>query len=252
MARLLERLGLSADFLREAANDEDYLVRQKIRDINHVNISGDREKSRAMLDELGKDYESFSVENRQRVDVLETKMMYEDGLIDAKTQLDHLKDCLRMTVPYYSENELPKFMTNMEAQILRDIANSYGLMEDYEPAIRILYCVKCHYENNAVDRAFSARKLIEICYNLSKFLGLAGKYDESVQIASEGIRYCEYVPELRVLPSCMYNCAWSLERSGKKEEAKKLAEEALSLCTPRVWNVEELTECINRLLKEIG
>ncbi|MCD7822757.1 MAG: helix-turn-helix domain-containing protein [Oscillospiraceae bacterium] len=33
LARLLERLGLSADYLREANNDKDYLVRQEIRDI---------------------------------------------------------------------------------------------------------------------------------------------------------------------------------------------------------------------------
>ncbi|MCD8107466.1 MAG: helix-turn-helix domain-containing protein [Oscillospiraceae bacterium] len=254
LARLLERLGLSADYLREANNDEDYLVRQKIRDINHVNISGDREKARSMLAELGKNYDSFSVENKQRYEVIDTKMLYEDGLIDAKTQLDHLEDSLRLTVPNYDENNLPKYMTNMEAQILRDIANSYGGMQGYESAATILTHIKGNIEKNIVDKAYSARKLINVCYSLSKYLGLMGRYDESIQVSQEGIECCEYVSNLSRLPSCMYNCAWSLARRnnvGDKEEAKKLAEEALSLCTPRVWDADELKECISRLLMEI-
>ncbi len=252
LTRLFERLGLSADYLREANNDEDYIVRQKIRDINHLNISGDREKAHALLDELGKDYESFSIENKQRYDVIETKMMYEEGLISAETQLDHLEDSLRLTIPNYDENNLPKYMTNMEAQILRDIANTYGEMEQYEPAIVILSHVKENIEKNAVDKAFSARKLLYICYNLSKFLGLSGKYNDSVRIAKEGMNCCQYVSDIYMLPGCMYNCAWSLARSGNKEEAKKLANEALSLCTPRIWDAEELTECLKRLLAELG
>ncbi len=254
LTRLLERLGLSADFLREATYDEDYIVRQKIRDINHLNICGNREKAHSMLDELGKDYETFSIENKQRYDVIETKIMYEDGLISAETQLDHLEDTLRLTIPNYHESELPKYMTNMEAQILRDIANSYGLMEDYEPAIDILMHIKSNIERHAVDKDFSSKKLISICYSLSKYLGLVGRYDESIQAARDGMSYCEYVGDSRMLPSCMYNCAWSLSRRnyyGDKEEAKKLANEALSLCTSRAWNSEELNECINRLLEQI-
>ncbi len=255
LTRLLERLGLSADYLREATNDKDYLVRQKIRDINRTNINGDKEKARSMLDEIGKDYDEFSVENKQRFDVINTKMLFEDGKIDAGTMLDHLEDSLRMTIPNYNENDLPKHMTNLEAQIMRDIANSYGLLEDYEPAIAILKHVKANIEKNVVDTAFSARKLIDICFCLSKYLGLTEKYDECILVARDGINYCEYVSNLSKLPSCMYNCAWSMARRnnyGDKEEAKKLAEEALSLCNSRVWNVEELTECLNRLLREIN
>ncbi|MCD7822756.1 MAG: hypothetical protein LUG86_01860 [Oscillospiraceae bacterium] len=207
-----------------------------------------------MLDELGKYYDSFSTENKQRYEVIDTKMLYEDGIIDAITQLDHLEDSLRLTIPDYDEENLPKFLTNMEAQILRDIAYNYGLLEEYEPAIAILEHIKDNIETNAVDKTFSSRKLIDICYSLSKFLGLMGKYDESIQVAKEGIACCEYVSNLSKLPSCMYNCAWSMSHrndDGDKKEAKKLAEEALSLCTSRVWNADELTECINRLLVEI-
>ncbi|MCD7846905.1 MAG: helix-turn-helix domain-containing protein [Oscillospiraceae bacterium] len=254
LTRLLERLGLSADYLREATNDEDYIVRQKIRDINHVNISGDKEKARAMLDELGADYENFSVENRQRYDVMGTKMLHEEGAIDTKTRLSHLEDSLRLTIPNYSESKLPKYMTNMEAQILRDIADTYGELQEYEHAINILQHIKDNYEKHAVDKSYSAKRLVDICYNLSKCLGLAGRYSESIQIAKDGINYCDYVSNLSMISSCMYNCAWSLSRRnnyGDKEEAKKLANEALSLCTPKVWNSEELKQCLNRLLKEI-
>ncbi len=254
LARLLERLGLSADYLREATNDEDYLVRQRIRDINRINMSGDKKKACSELDVIWKDYDNFSVENKQRFDVINTKMLFEEGKIDAKTQLSHLEESLRMTIPNYCESELPKYMTNMEAQILRDIANTYGGMQEYESAVTILTHIKGNIEKNIIDKAYSARKLINVCYSLSKYLGLMGRYDESIQVSQEGIECCEYVSNLSRLPSCMYNCAWSLARRnnvGDKEEAKKLAEEALSLCTPRVWDADELKECISRLLMEI-
>ena len=255
LTRLLERLGLSADYLREATNDKDYLVRQKIRDINRTNINGDKEKARSMLDEIGKDYDEFSVENRQRFDVINTKMLFEDGKIDASTMLDHLEDSLRMTISNYNENDLPKHMTNLEAQIMRDIADAHGELYEYESAIAILEHIKANIEKNSADKAHSARKLILICYNLSKFLGLIKKYDDSIRVSRDGIVCCEYVNDLSMLPNCMYNCAWSLTRRnnyGDKEEAKKLAEEALSLCNSRVWNCNELSERLKRILNKLA
>ena len=54
-----------------------------------------------------------------------------------------------------------------------------------------------------------------ILYNLSKVLGLAGRYDEGV--CDEGIRIAKTTGRCLSLPQTMYDRAWAMVKRGRPE-----------------------------------
>ncbi len=252
LIQLFERLSLSTEWLINAVSEKDDAIRQVIRQANRADVSGNREQAWTLLSSICDDYDSFSLANKQRFDVLDTKLTYEEGDITLEERLNNMVKALRMTVPSYSLNNLPILMTDMESLILRYIANSYTMAEDYSDAIVIYYHLK-NWENSRSDKIAASKKLVRICYNLSKCLGMLGKYDESISVAREGICSCEYADNILMLPSCMYNCVWSLVRrnnTGDIEEAKELIDEMSGLYTTKTWNIDGLKEGVDRIEKE--
>ncbi len=253
LSSLLERLGIHVDF-DDNSNFDDMLVRQIIRNANQADVTGDRQEAFRLLDTIAGSYDDFSLQNKQRYEVISTMLLFKDGKMDVKARLHYLEKSMRFTQPNYTLENLPLVMTDMEAQILRYIATTYGMMEDYESAIK-LYSYLKDYTENDTDKVGSAKRLANICYNLSKSLGLAGRYDESIAVAEESIKCCEFINDIRILPSCIYNYARVLVYRNNKEDknkAKELVEEALSLCTPKTWNIEELSELIKKLEEELN
>ncbi len=249
---LLERLELPTEMLSKDVNEQDDAIRQVIREASQASVHGNQKQAWSLLESISEGYDHFSPTNKQRYDVLDTMLTYEDGVITNDERLVNMEKALRMTVPGYSIDNLPSFMTNMEAQILRYIANAYAVMENYSVAIKIYYQLK-ERENRKSDKIAASEKLVSICYNLSKCLGQVGRYDECIDVAKEGIRCCEYTRNISMLPNCMYNYAWSLVRRnmyGDKEDAKKLINEISKLCTPMTWDLDGLKEGIENIQKE--
>ncbi|MCD7776294.1 MAG: helix-turn-helix domain-containing protein [Firmicutes bacterium] len=251
---MLDKLGLSDSTLTELTRDPDYAVRQKIREANQADCLGEKAKARAIMDELSCDYDDFSLTNKQRYDTLDTLLMYDDGIIDDKTRLKNLEKCLRMTLNNYSSSSpLPKVLTRSERDLLEHIANSYYYLNNRPKAIEILYQVKEYVEAKILDKLDAAEDLSFTCYNLSKFLGLEGRYDECIDVARRGIYCSRYSSQLDYYARCMYNCAWSMARRNEgsdREEAKALAEKALALASVEELNLQSLKGHIENFLKE--
>ncbi len=255
MSQLLERIGLYDESFYGLGDKDDGNVRRIIRSANQLCVNGDTTGARELLNSIETDFDNFSLPNRQRFEVLDTMILYNNGVIDEKKRLNNLEKSLRLTVKDYNVNNLPMVMTKMEVQILKYIATTYGAMNDYDTASTILSHVKSRLEEVIFDDTIKARTLISICYNLSKSLGLAEMYDDSIAVAEDGIKYCEYINNIGALPSCIYNLAWSTAHrngQGDKERALKLANEALLLCTPKTRNHEELSSLIRNLIEELN
>ncbi len=252
LIRLFERLGLSTETINNSISEQDDAIRQVIREASQANAHGNRKQALALLESINEKYENFSQANRQRYDTVDTMIAYEDGIITNKERLKSLEKAMRITLPDYNISSLPTLMTDMEAVILRYIANAYVVMENYNVAIKIYYQLNDR-ENRKSDKIAACEKLISICYNLSKCLGQAGRYDECIDVAKEGMRCCEYTDDISMLPSCMYNCAWSLVRRnmiGDKEEAERLTDKMFALFTPMTWNVNGPKDGVERIRKE--
>ncbi|MCD7888409.1 MAG: helix-turn-helix domain-containing protein [Oscillospiraceae bacterium] len=253
LSRLLERLGIHLDF-DEASNFDDILVRQIIRNANQADVTGDRQEALRLLNTIGADYDSFSLQNKQRYDVINTMLLFKDGVTSAEARLCNLEKSMRLTQPNYSFENLPLIMTDMEEQILRYIANTYTMIEDYNSAIAIYYHLKFYIENDT-DKVTSARKLVNICYNLSKCLGLTERYTESIDVAKESIDFCRFTNNVCMLPMCMYNYAWSLtyrNKSDDRDRAREIILEIPAYCTPMTSDIDELKKNINNLCEILG
>lgn len=233
---LLERLGMSNDSINDIISEDDYTVRQMIRRANQANILEGTEEAWKIVQEtrarINDDHRNISLANEQRLIVLEAQLSQMDGKISVEEELDRLENALRMTAVNYSPDNLPPYMTNMECQILRSIAIAYHRLGQTDTAISIGYHVKDFLEHYIEDKIVAANQLINLCYNLSKFPGLAGRYSDCISVARDGIYWHKLTGIQKTLPQTMYNCAWSLVKRnevGDMAEAKKLAYDALEL-----------------------
>ena len=233
---LFERLGMSADSIDEIKSEDDYSVRQMIRQANQADVLGDRAEAwrivRETRERIDKSTNDISLANEQRLSVLETQLYRGDNKISVEEELKRLEKALRMTAVNYSHDNLPQYMTNMECQILSEIAIAYSKLGQLETAIAIDSHVKEFEEFYIEDKIVAANNLTILCYNLSKMYGLVGKYSECVAVARDGINWHKFTGIQSTLPLTMYNCAWSLARRnefGDIAEAKKLAYESLEI-----------------------
>ncbi|MCD7784143.1 MAG: helix-turn-helix domain-containing protein [Oscillospiraceae bacterium] len=250
LIHLFERLGLPTEVLSISIDEHDEAIRQVIRQASQACVHGKRDQALALLESISNEYEGLTSANKQRYDTVDTMIAYEDGTITNKDRLTNMEKAMRLTNPSYSVDNLPTLMTDVEALILRYIANSYAVAEDYNIAISIYYRLKS-VEDNKVDKYTASKKLVHICYNLSKCLGEVGRYDECIDVAKEGTLCCEYTDNICMIPSCMYNCIWALVRRdmlGDKEEAKRLIDELSGLYTSKTWNLGGIKAGINDIL----
>ncbi|MCD7733050.1 MAG: helix-turn-helix domain-containing protein [Oscillospiraceae bacterium] len=249
ICQLFDRLGLSSEVIYATEDNYDNRIRQVIRNANQADVTGNRVEALRLLDTIAADYDSFSLQNKQRYDVINTMLLYEDGRINIETKIGNLEKSMKLTRPDYCLEKFPLVMTDMEAQILRYIASSYAILGEHEIAISLYYHLKRCAENDT-NRVKSANRLVSICYNLSKCLGVTEKFSESIAIAEEGIDVCNFVNDMAMLPLCMYNCAWSLtyrNENGDREEAKRLLDELSKYCTPQTPYIDEFRIKIDEL-----
>ncbi len=250
---LLERLGIVGVIPDEMLNESDIYVREKIREANRAHCKGNTDKAWVILDEISDDYESFSKANKQRYDVLSTMLLPATSEAEHKSRLFSLEKSLKMTSKDYRADNLPPFMTSMEIQIIGYIAVTYAFLNDSETTIRMLSHTKAYIERFYVTKSTAYERLSTICYNLSKYLGLAGRYDECINTARQGVEYCNTIDDIPLLPNCMYNLAWALARRNDKDdrkEAKELATEALTYCNSKTINAKTLPNSIRRLIND--
>ncbi|MCC8131851.1 MAG: helix-turn-helix domain-containing protein [Ruminococcus sp.] len=233
---LLERLGMSGDSINDIISEDDYTVRQMIRRANQAIILEGTEEAWKIVKEtrarINDDHRNISLANEQRLIVLETELSRQECKISVDEELKRLEKALRMTAVNYSPENLPPYMTNMECQILGDIAIAYHKLGHTDNAISIDYHVKGFMEHYVEDKILAADNLTVLCHNLSKFLGLAERYSDCIAVAHDGIIWHKLTDIKRTLPLTMYNCAWSLVRrneDGDIAEAKKLAYESLEI-----------------------
>lgn len=71
-----------------------------------------------------------------------------------------------------------------------------------------------------------------ILYNLSKYLGLEGRYDECIEICDLGIQLAQRTGRCPELAQTLYNRAWALEKRNlphDRADAELYAKQALQM-----------------------
>lgn len=149
-------------------------------------------------------------------------------------QLKMFEEALQLTCPKYATGYFPLLLSYEEIILINNIAICYFYSNNTGQAIKLLYGLKRYYENRVVNREEALRTQPMILYNLSKFLGLLGHYEESVEISTQGIRVTKENGRCSMLAKLLYNKAWALIKQGDSSNfayAKIVAKEAYYMAT---------------------
>ena len=136
--------------------------------------------------------------------------------------------------------------------LLNCISNCYASLGRMDISIKMLYHMKRIHDSNIIDELESLRTIPAILYNLSKYLGLSKRYDESIEISEQAVEIGKRTSQVRMLPQAMYNLGWALVKRGRpqdRERARMVLEEAFQLS--RVMSGEsKRTKNIKRFINE--
>lgn len=227
---LIQRLGYSDAMLDVYVDEEQFILHDLKFKIRQAIIFNDLDRTQKMLSE----YES-SISKPTQIEkqfIILCKTLANTRKHSPDERLDFLEGAIRLTCPKYDKCKFPKILSFEEIIILNNIAVCYAQVTNYEQAISILYHLKKYYENHVMNPEEILRTQPMILYNLSKYLGCEGRFDECIEIADLGIRVARETGRCSFLDGLLYNRAWSLvrrKREGDKEAALSSAKQALEL-----------------------
>lgn len=224
---LMQRLGYSAMSLDFFTDKRDFLIHQTKIKIRYAYISENYELVKNSLDEF-----SCLLENPSKIDE-QFLMLFRTMLTQAKqtnaTNLALFEEALMLTCPRYITGHIPHVLSYEEIILLNNIAICYDIEKDRNRAIFILYTLKENYEHHMISTDEALRTQPMILYNLSKFLGLSGRYDECVEICDLGIRIAKATGRCPLLAKTLYNRGWALiqrNAPGDREAAETSLKQA--------------------------
>ncbi len=212
---ILQRLGLSGAELMFANNADSLLLHQLKYDIRQASILEDYARADRILTE-NKDWISgLEPLDKQTFETAAVLLKILRNELTDKEALNQLEALIRITCPKYTKDKPPTLMTYDEILLLNNIALKYAHLGDVETAISLLYHIKDFYDKRNCDIEETLRTEPMVLYNLSKYLGLAGRIDESIEISSQGIRLAKQTRRCSVMAKTLYNMAYGLYERNK-------------------------------------
>ncbi|MBR5718446.1 MAG: helix-turn-helix transcriptional regulator [Clostridia bacterium] len=225
---LFQRLGISDTILFESVDENTLYLHELKFKIRQAVINYRYAEAQELIGDYAAKTDMASPVERQFVLINSTLANKKD--YSPEERLSRFEEALRLTCPKYTEGYIPRLLTYEEIIILNNIALHHNHKQEYKEAIRILYALKLHYDNNAVNKEENLRTQPMVLYNLSKCLGLNGQYSECIEICDLGIRIARDTGRCGVLPGTLYNRAWSLSKRmqpGDMEQALETLKQAL-------------------------
>ena len=221
---LLQRLGYSESVLYNYVDTNTWFLHEQKFKIRQATILDHFEEAKELLEAYKERMNLNSPLDRQFVLLYE--ILVSPSSYNVEERLAHFEKAILMTCPKYKDCAVPKILSYEEIIILNNIAGCYQAMQKLQKAIHILSLIKKHYENGILNPEEVLRTQPMILYNLSKCLGLSGKYDECIEICDLGIRIARETGRCNFLERMLYNRAWSLSKRnypGDMEQSKESA-----------------------------
>lgn len=212
---LLERLGFSNTFLDSYVSEKAFYLHELKFQIRQAYIIGDVAEAKKLLLEFEKDCPDTPV-NKQFVLLYHT--IFYASEYTPQQMLEQFEKALKLTCPKYNTLSVPKVLFYEEVIAMNAIANCHFMMKQYDMAIDVYYQLKRFYDQHTTNAEEVLRTQPMVLYNLSKVLGLQGRYDESIEICDLGIRVARQTGRASYLAGTLYNRAWSLEKRGRPHD----------------------------------
>lgn len=212
---ILQRLGYSDSVVSHVSEKEDlrvYLLKYELR---QAYILNDYIKAEKLLKDCKCLFLELGPADRQVYEEIDILLQLHKNELSNGEALELLESALRLTCPKYTRDKLPTFLTFEEILILNNIALRLNYEGDRDKTIEILYHIKRYYDKHLCDIEEALRTQPMVLYNLSKFLGLAERYDECISICSIGIKLARETGRCFLLAKTLYNLAYALDKRNK-------------------------------------
>ena len=205
---LMQRLGYSAMSPDYFTDKRDFIVYELKFKIRQAFVARDLQTVETLLKNYNEIYDHDSAIEQQFSILYNTllKVPY----LDADVQLEMFESALRLTCPGYNCNRIPYMLSYEEIILLNNIATCYNSSETRHHAISILQSLKTYYDNHVINSEEALRTQPMVLYNLSKLLGMAGNYDECIEICDFAVRLAKKTSRCTFLGKILYNRAWAL------------------------------------------
>jgi len=226
---ILQRLGYSDSVVNHVSEKEDLSIYLMRYDLRQAYITNDFEKAEWLLSEFSNMPIELSPVNRQAYEEIDILLKLDKKEISSSEALERFENALKLTCPKYTRDNLPRFLTYEEILILNNIALCLNSENNNDKAIEILYHIKNYYDKHMCDIEEALRTQPMVLYNLSRFLGLAGRIDESISVCNQGIRLARDTGRCSHLAKTLYNLARGLyerNKPGDREDSKHIALQA--------------------------
>lgn len=218
---LMQRLGYNITSLDFFVDKKDFFIHELRFKMQQAYM----DKDLAAVNKHIVEYEQL-VKEPTRIDeqiLLLYKTLISDMEDTDANKLKRFEDALRLTCPKYDRNYFPHVLSYEEIILLNNIAICYYVQGQQDNAISLLFGVKKYYDRCIINSEEALRTKTMILYNLSKVLGLSGRYDECIEICDLGIRVARTTGRCPSLGKTLFNRGWALLQrncTGDKDAAK--------------------------------
>lgn len=113
------------------------------------------------------------------------------------------------------------FFSEIEVLILNNIARETYEMGEQEKGIKQMMFLKQYLENPKIEDSLKNTMYTIIIFNLTNWLGLAGRHKEALELAEKGILFNSIHGDLIYFPFHIFNKGYCLSMLGQKDEGKK-------------------------------
>lgn len=224
---LMQRLGIDPKIHHHHfLTHEEYLLASKKDTLQSLLSAGKQQEAKLVLDEL-ENHPDFA-EGLNLQFLLSCKASY---MVNESLEPDKIRDlalsALTVTMPSFSEKFIESYyLSDQEARLINILSLAYYLKSDRESAILILSRLKHSLERSYIDDRQKGKMLPFISINLSKYLSMAERYREAIEVCDSAIALCRKTKNLSLIPPLTFNKADCLRELGYYEFCKYFLYEA--------------------------
>ena len=224
IAVLLQKLGYDpSNFAAHFVSKKEQKWQKRQDEISNLLYTWKTSEAHDLIVECENDKEFMQVKfNEQFVLVSRATIMTNNGE-DFDKIMDVLLEAIKINIPTFSYKYIEDyFISNIDFRIINMMAILHDEYGQSDKAINLMMALKSNVDKHSVDKAHKGKLYPAIIYNLTKYLGMAGRYRDAVELCDEGIKVCIETGWLVDLPEIIYNKACCLYDLGEKEECEKL------------------------------
>lgn len=176
MEMLMQRLGYSAMSIDYFADRNSFQLHELKFKIRQAYMFGEYQHAKQLHSELTNIYNTQSKIDTQFYQLYRILLDQEAEHIANKKE--KLESALKLTCLRYKQGSISKVLSYEEIILLNNIAICYAEEGNISEAISILSKLKDYYASQIINTEEAVRTQLMVYYNLSKYLGQSGRYDE--------------------------------------------------------------------------